>query len=79
MLNLEHPTEDAQLSYTKVMNTSKRKKRPQQHIGFAFHLCQSVLRKINEVGLKKAYTTTPSLALALKMVPAADFFTSAAG
>ena len=38
--------------------------------GCYFHLCQSVLRKINKIGLKKAYTTTPELALALKMVPA---------
>ena len=42
--------------------------------GCYFHLCQSVLRKINEVGLKKAYTTTPELASALKMVPATAFF-----
>ena len=34
MLNLELRTEDAQLSYTKVMNTSRSKKRT-QHIGFA--------------------------------------------
>ena len=44
-----------------------------QITGCYFHLCQSVLRKINEVGLKKAYTTTPELALALKMVPATAF------
>ena len=44
-----------------------------QITGCYFHLCQSILRKINEVGLKKAYTTTPELALALKMVPATAF------
>ena len=50
-----------------------------QITGCYFHLCQSVLRKINEVGLKKAYTTNPELALALKMVPATAFFNSGAG
>ena len=44
-----------------------------QITGCYFHLCQSVPRKINEVGLKKAYTTTPELAIALKMVPATAF------
>ena len=44
-----------------------------QITGSYYHLCQSVLRKINEVGLKKAYTTTPELALALKMIPATAF------
>ena len=41
--------------------------------GRCFHFCQSVLRKLNEVGSKKAYTTTIELVLALKMVPATDF------
>ena len=41
--------------------------------GSYFHLCQSVLRKINEICLKKAYTATPELALALRMVPATAF------
>ena len=45
-----------------------------QIAGCYFQLCQSVLRKMSEVGLKKAYTTTPELALALKMVPATAFF-----
>ena len=44
-----------------------------QIIGYYFTLFQSVLCKINEVGLKKIYTTTPELALALKMVPATAF------
>ena len=44
-----------------------------QITGSYFRLCQSVLRKINEVGLKKDYTTTPELALALKMEPATAF------
>ena len=44
-----------------------------QITGCYFHICQSVLRKINEVGLKKAYTATPELALVLKMVPATPF------
>ena len=34
-IELKRPSEDAQLSYTKVMNTSKSKKRTQQYIGFA--------------------------------------------
>jgi len=44
-----------------------------QITGCYFHLCQSLLRKINRVGLKQAYTTTPEFALALKMVPATTF------
>ena len=44
-----------------------------QITGCYFHLCQSVLSKINQVGLKKANTTTPELALALKMVPTTAF------
>ena len=44
-----------------------------QITGCYFHLCQSVLRKINEVGLKKAHTTPPELALASKMAPATAF------
>ena len=50
-----------------------------QITGCYFYLCQSVLRKINEVGLKKAYTKTPELAVALMMVPATAFLTSGAG
>ena len=36
-MNIEFGTsnQDAQLSYTKVMNTLKSKKKRQQHIGFA--------------------------------------------
>ena len=41
--------------------------------GCYFYLCLSVLRQINEVGSKKVYTSTPELALALKMVPASAF------
>ena len=44
-----------------------------------FHLCQSVLRKMSEIGRKEAYRTTPELALALKMVPATAFLTSGGG
>ena len=45
-----------------------------QIIRYYFHFCQSVLRIINEVGLKKADTTTPELALAFQTVPATAFF-----
>ena len=44
-----------------------------QTTGFYFHLCQSVLRRKNQIGLKKAYKKTPELVLTLKMVPATDF------
>ena len=43
-----------------------------QITGCYFHLCQSVLRKINEVGLKQLYNA-PELALVLKMVSATAF------
>ena len=39
----------------------------------SLHFCQSLLRKLKEVGLEKAFTTTPEFALALKMLPATAF------
>ena len=41
--------------------------------GCYFHLCQSFVRKINEVGLKPVYEQNPSLALYLRMIPALAF------
>ena len=40
-----------------------------QITGCYFRLCQSALRKINDIGLKKAYITAPKLLFVLKMVP----------
>ena len=37
--------------------------------GCSFHLCQSFVRKINEVGLKSVYEQNPGLALSLRMIP----------
>ena len=41
--------------------------------GCYFHLCQSFVRKINEVGLKPVYDQNPGLALYLRMIPALAF------
>jgi len=41
--------------------------------GCYFHLCQSFVRKINEVGLKPVYEQNPGLALSLRMIPALAF------
>ena len=41
--------------------------------GCYFHLCQSFVRKINEVGLKPVYEQNPGLALFLRMIPTLDF------
>ena len=37
--------------------------------GCFFHLCQSLLRKVSELGLEIAYDTNHDMALALKMFP----------
>ena len=37
------------------------------------HLCQAFLRKINELGLKKAYENNCELSLALRLIPALSF------
>ena len=41
--------------------------------GCYFHLCQAFLRKINELGLKKAYENNCELSLALRLTPALSF------
>ena len=41
--------------------------------GCYFHLCQSFLRKINEVGLKTLYQSNPEFGLGLKLLPALAF------
>ena len=38
-----------------------------------FHLCQAFLRKVNELGLKKAYEINFELSLALHVIPALNF------
>jgi hypothetical protein len=41
--------------------------------GCLFHLCQSVHRKIGELGLKRRYNTDDDFALAIKCFPALAF------
>ena len=41
--------------------------------GCYFHLCQSFMRKISELGLKKTYESNSELVLALNMIPALSF------
>ena len=41
--------------------------------GCYFHLCQSFMRKISELGLKKTYEPNSELVLALNMIPALSF------
>ena len=41
--------------------------------GCFFHLCQSFMRKINDVGLKSVYEGNAELALSLRMIPALSF------
>ena len=41
--------------------------------GCYFRLCQSFLRKINEVGLKTLYQSNPEFGLGLKLLPALAF------
>ena len=41
--------------------------------GCYFHLCQSFVRKINEVRLKSVYEQNPGLALSLRRIPALAF------
>ena len=41
--------------------------------GCYFHLCQAFLRKVNELGLKKAYEIKCELSLALRVIPALSF------
>ena len=41
--------------------------------GCYFHLCQSLMQKISELGLKKTYESNSELVLALNMIPALRF------
>ena len=56
-----------------VMNAFQKSFTDATLSGCYFHLCQSFVRKINEVGLKSVYEQNPGLALSLRMVPALAF------
>ena len=62
------------LDFEQAALQSFQKKFSEAHLsGCFFHLSQSNMRKINELGLKVTYETNHDLALALKMLPSLAF------
>ena len=62
------------LDFEQAALHSFQKTFPEAHLsGCFFHLSQSYIKEINELGLKVTYETNHDLALALKMLPCFAF------
>ena len=62
------------VGFWKCRNERNRESVPSAEISvFHFHLCHNVLRKVNELWLKRTYESHPEFALAAKPLPALAF------